>query len=267
MGAGQLLLGAGDPAGFELFSLGAVLFACSLVPIALTRLRTPEIGQPELLGLRYLFSIAPLGLLGAAASGAILGPVYGLAPVYVLGLPDRSVSVVAFMAAMVLGGAALQWPVGWLSDRFDRRTVLASALLCAGGASLLLGRAAALPPFGLLAAAALFGGVSFSIYPLAVAHANDSLRPTQLVAGSGLLLLGNSVGSLISPLCVAPLMDKRGTWVLFPALGAVALALAAYTVYRMLRVEGRPSAEQSAFVALPRTTPEAAELDPRNVDS
>src|SRR5690606_27921390 len=125
LAAGQLLLGLGVDGGITLFSLVAILICASALPVTLTRLAQPEVPATPRLGLRRLYGMAPAATLAAGASGLAMGAFWGLGPVYAgqVGL-DRSV-VSTFMVATILGGALLQWPLGRLSDRVDRRIGLA----------------------------------------------------------------------------------------------------------------------------------------------
>ncbi len=259
---GQLPLEALDPSGFEPVALAAGLYAASLVPLALSSSPQPEIHTGELMGLRRLWAISPLGVVGCLASGAMLGPFYGLAPVWVLA-DARSVSVPVFMSTAILGGLALQWPLGRLSDRVDRRWVLVASLVLLCTACLLLVSPLSRPAHVTLLAAALLGGTSFVIYPLAVAHANDTLSPGQLVPASGGLLMIYGAGSALSPLAAGPIMGRLGPWSLFAFIGAVALLAAGTAAWRLLRVDAVPAADKDPFVALPRTSPALASLDPR----
>jgi MFS family permease len=260
---GQLPIGTLDPTGFEPVALAAVLYAASLVPLALSPAPQPEIHTGGLMGLRRLWALSPLGVVGCLASGAMLGPFYGLAPVWVLEEPSRAVSVPAFMSVAILGGLALQWPLGRLSDRVDRRWVLVASLVLLCLACLLL--ASPLSTWGrmTLPGAALLGGALFVVYPLAVAHANDALQPGQLVPASGGLLMLYGVGSAASPLVAGPIMGRAGAWSLFAFIGAVALLTAGYAAWRLVHVDAVATAHKDPFVALPRTSPALASLDPR----
>lgn len=116
---------------------------------------------------------------------------------------------------------------------------------------------------GLVALAALFGGVSFTLYPLAVAHANDYIEPADLVPASGGLLLAYSIGSAIDPLGASGLMSQLGAAGLFAFTGAIGLVSIGFALWRIRSRSPLPGEEQGPFVALPRTGPVASELDPR----
>ena len=166
------------------------------------------------------------------------------------------------MTCVTGGGLLLQWPIGWLSDRFDRRRVLLAAAL-AGIAVAVLARfkgddQAALDAIGLL-----LGGAAFAIYPLAIAHANDMIDPAQVVAVSGGLLMSWAAGSVVGPAAATAAMDLLGPFGLFDYLAAVSLLLGGFALWRMARRAAPPAAEQGRFVPMPQTSPASAELNPR----
>ena len=169
------------------------------------------------------------------------------------------------MGAMVFGGLLLQWPIGRLSDRFDRRTVLllmllASAVVCIGQYGWVSTRGDFVP---MLVLVALFGGAASTVYPVSVAHTFDYVERDRMVAASSGLLLAWAAGATIGPLLASPVMRWAGDGALFLFLAAVALALAAFTRYRMSRRTALPSAEQAPFVPVPATAGVSGELDPR----
>ena len=263
-GGGQFLLSAYDPAGFELFALAAILLGTSLVPIVLTRTEAPRVAAPVPLKVSELLRVSPLAVVGSVASGLILGSFYGLAPLFAVArnLPPSGIAL--FMAAAIFGGLALQWPIGLLSDRIDRRSVIlgatAATALASGGILLL--------PIGadklLLGFVALFGGASFTLYPLALAHAGDRLANNEDMVGlsSGMLLL-YSFGAAIGPLLAGQIFEMFDGGGLFLFAAVVAATTVCFGLWRMRQASAPVSSEQVSFVAVPRTSPAGAELDPR----
>src|SRR5690606_35177905 len=161
-------------------------------------MNAPPLVSSETLSMRALFTISPLGVVGALLTGAMLGAFYSLGSIYARRLGMALSSVALFMSTVTCGGVALQWPLGMLSDRFDRRRVIVVAF----AGTLLAGLAAALADqagLALFVCGALFGGLSFALYPLCVAHANDHLAPDQRVAASGGLVLTYSAGAAAGP--------------------------------------------------------------------
>src|SRR5690348_11603262 len=177
---GQALLNVAEPAGFQLFSLVALLISIAVVPILLTAKHAPAVAAPRHVGLAQLYRISPLGTVGTLGLGMAQSAFFSMGAVFGhrIGLSTEEVSL--FLIAAILGGATLQWPLGRLSDKFDRRrlltagafasVVLAVAAMIASGYSLA----------ALVVAAFLFAGTSMPLYSLCVAHTNDLLKPEQM---------------------------------------------------------------------------------------
>jgi MFS family permease len=267
-GGGQFLLTAYDPAGFELFAVAAILLGMSLVPIVLTRTEAPQVSAPAPLNVSELLRVSPLAVVGALASGMILGAFYGLAPVFAVTRGLSPDGIAYFMAAAIFGGLALQWPIGLLSDCIDRRAVILGAAVATAVAS----AAIVVIPSGaltlLLLLVAVFGGVSFTLYPLSLAHAGDRLVNNEDMVGlsSGMLLL-YSVGAAIGPLVAGQIFDLLDGSGLFLFGAVIAAGTAAYGFWRMQQAEPVSAEQQVSFVAVPRTSHASSELDPRQKDT
>lgn len=263
LGVGQFLLLSYDLKGFQTFSLVAMLFALSLVPVSLSRVPAPEILYPTILPFRQLYRLSPLGVLGCFGSGLMLAAFYSLAPIFAqnLGLPVGRIALL--MSAAIIGGLILQWPIGRLSDVVDRRLVLTVALFAvalAGGAIMLLSMWPTTPVLFYVAGAVFCLG--FVVYPLSVGHANDHITTESRVAISGGLLLAYSIGAALGPVLAASAMRHAGDYALFGYIGGVALLIGLFAIWRMTRRARVPVAQQGPFQAVPRTSPVAHELDP-----
>jgi len=259
----QWLLLIADPNGFALFCLVSILISASLIPLSLSRVEAPRDPAPERVGLRRLFAISPLGVAGCFLAGLAMSAFWGLGAVFAqgIGLDDRGTA--AFMAATLAGAMALQWPVGWLSDRFDRRSVIAATCLANIVVSLALFWLAPTGLALLVPAAFLFGGLGIPVYSLCLAHANDFVARREVVAASSALLLVYGVGSMIGPLLCGLMMGRLGPQALFLFTALGLFAIAAVSVLRMLARPSVPPAAQQPFVAVPRTTHVSSDLDPR----
>ena len=262
---GQLSINLDDTAGLQLFCLGALITSLSLVPVVLTRVAGPELGNIKPMSLRGLYNASPLGAVATAGAGLMSGSLYALGAVYgtEIGLSVFENSV--FMGAPIIGGFLLQWPMGRMSDKFDRRTVLLGILVSAALASVLLATFSLVAgSFILLAIANLFlGGFLATIYPTAVAHAFDYIDRSQMVAANSGLLLAWAVGATAGPLIASSVMGLTGQSGLFVYMATVALLLAFYTRWRMSQRVAKPSEEQSKYVSVPSTSGIAGALDPR----
>jgi MFS family permease len=264
-GVGQLAINIDQTAGLELFSLGALLTSLSLVPVVLTRVAGPELGNIKTMSLAGLYKASPLGTVATAGAGLLSGSLYALGAVYGTEIHLTVFENSIFMGAPIIGGFLLQWPIGRMSDKFDRRTVLFGVLMATVAASVLLGAFSfAQGNFLLLATAnLLLGGFLATIYPTAVAHAFDYLDRSQMVAANSGMLLAWAVGATAGPLIASSVMGPVGPSGLFVFLASVAVILAIYTRWRMSRRAAKPADEQSKFVPVPSTSAIAGALDPR----
>lgn len=265
MGLGQQFLGLDDPQGTLRFMMASILLSLALVPVSLTRSSPPPLPDIQSFGLSRLWQVSPLGIVGTVASGVVSGAIYGLAPVFGERLGFGASDTALFMTILILGGMVLQWPFGKLSDLFDRRTViigLAAALVLASLAMIPVAGLAQRWPLFLVAL--FFGGLSFTLYPVCVAHTNDHLDRSELVQASGGLILFYSAGATIGPIAGSATMTAIGPWGLFVFTAAGALVCVVFGVWRTRVRPPVPAAEQGPFQALPRTTPVVSPLDPRS---
>jgi MFS family permease len=258
--AGQFLLNLGASAATP-FMAASMLISLAIIPIALTRSISPTPGQRQPLSMRRLYAISPLGMVGAAVTGLILGAFYGLGAVFARRLGMDLASTAGFMSAVIAGGVALQWPLGWLSDRIDRRKVIVGTFF---GAAAVAAAAAAAGPAELLLflLGAVFGGLSFALYPLCVAHANDHVAPEERVEASGGLVLVYSFGAAVGPFSAGAAMALFGAPGLFAFIAACAGGATAFALWRVAARAPVPSGLQQSYQLLPRTTPISAALDP-----
>ncbi|MEL6127658.1 MAG: MFS transporter, partial [Pseudomonadota bacterium] len=194
----QALVNFGDPAGYVLFVAMSVLVSISFAPILLSVSPAPVFQTTKPMGLKELFSTSPLGFVGTFFLGAIFSALFGMAPVYGtekgLSVPEISV----FVALIYLGGLVAQFPIGWLSDRMDRRRLIFG--VTAGGAVLTAG-AMMLPSTFLVLGftAVVIGAVSNPLYSLMLAYTNDFLDHDDMAAAAGQLMFVNGCGAIIGP--------------------------------------------------------------------
>ena len=268
MGSGQFLLNVADPAGFELFVLSSALVSLALIPILLTVNPAPDFDEPSSISLRALYRISPLGVLGTLGTGMAQGGLAGMGAVYAKSSGMSVVEVSLFMAAILFGGMLFQWPVGRLSDRFDRRRVMTAvtilAALWAFMATAVTGPLAPLfPAWSLFLLAGLFGGMNMPMYSLAIAHTNDFLEPKQMVAASGTLVLVGGLGAVLGPMTLAGAMSYMGPGGYFWGLGVVHAVIGVFALYRMTVRRATPLEDQGAYAPVPPpASPVAAALYP-----
>jgi MFS family permease len=256
MGLGQILLNLADPAGAELFILVSVLVSLALLPMLLSRVHVPVNGDGNgsRAGIRDLFKTSPTGVVGMFMTLIAQGAFSGMGAVYAgqVGLSVRQISF--FMGAMVLGGVLLQWPIGRLSDRFDRRRVLTAVTLLAAALAALAGTLGAADETVLYAVVLLYGGMALPMYSLCIAYTNDYLDPDQMVEASGTLVLVAGLGASLGPVSAAIAMDLFGSGGFFWMIAAVHGLLGLFALYRMTVRRAPPLEDQGTYVAVPRTT-------------
>jgi MFS family permease len=257
MAIGQGLLNTADPESTRLFIVISVLVSVALVPMLLSGVSTPPIRPAAGMPIRELYRISPLGIVGMMVGVAAWASFFSMGAVYAAQIGLSVAEISAFMAAMLIGAVVLQWPIGRLSDIFDRRTVFAITALLVAVASGLIAFAEDGPRLWLYLAAALFGGVAVPLYSLAVAHTNDYLEPHQIVAASGTLVLMAGIGATTGPIGAALLMDWIGPdgLLLWCALTSTGISL--FALWRMTQRAAKPLEEQGTYVGLPvRPTPQ-----------
>lgn len=260
LAAAQQLLGLAAPTEFVLFSLSALLIIAALMPITMTRQSQPTVPETLHTNLREIARIAPLSIAAAGLSGLALGAFWGMAPIYasLSGFDARGVGLL--MSATILGGALLQLPIGRYSDKHDRRLVMFWIVALSVVISLAMSLVTAGPL--LMGLFFIWGGLTFAIYPIAVAKLIDQLHSDEILAGSSSLLMVNGIGSVCGPLLVGVLMEHLGAHAL-PLYFAVVLGLlGVYTFYRLRRVSELVSGDQAHFVPMLRTSHTVLELMP-----
>jgi MFS family permease len=254
LGVGQLLLNLADPNGLELFILIGVLISLAVVPIALTAQRAPDFSVPHRVSFRELLAISPLGAVGALFSGATAGTLFSLGPVYAASSSLDNSAVALFMASSILPAVVLQLPLGRLSDRVDRRNVLIAISISAAIAAAAAARLGVGSPMFFLAAAA-YGGLSLTIYAVCLAHVNDHLQPSQMVAASATVLLANGIGSALGPVVVSAAMQLTGPEAFFVSIIVLHATFALYAAWRKRKTDAIPRPDKARFVSTP---PQAA---------
>ena len=253
-GCGQFILPLGDPAGFELFCVASIIYSLALVPVLLTRATAPRPSPPERASMPELWKLSPLGLVGATAAGIVNTNFQGLAPVFAYGegfsVPQTSI----FMAAGIVGGLLLQWPMGRLSDRIDRRTVLAGVALgtaaAAFGVWFMTGTGGA-SFTGVIVIVVAYGGLSSTVYSMCAAHANDFAPSDKLAQTASGLLIAYGLGASAGPVLTSSLMEMFGASTLFMVNAWVHGSLGVFALYRMFRRAPKPKAQQRPMVPSP----------------
>ena len=250
-GCGQFIITVADPADFQLFSIASIIFSLALVPVLLTRATAPNPPKRDPLNLRELWRTSPLGLLGSFCAGLVNASFYSLGPIFALGLGFSIRGTSMFMASVVFGGLFLQYPVGRLSDRMDRRTVLTMVALATSVACVGIVVTSEWDPRWVYLAGAIYGGLSFTVYSLCAANANDFAPPDKLVQTASGLLTAYGFGAFLGPIVAASFMGYLGPEGLFVMSALVSGFLGVFAIFRMRRRVSPRKAEQSRNITMP----------------
>jgi MFS family permease len=254
-----LCVGLGEITRDGLFMASSALICLSLLPLASTISEEPQLPGSLRPNIRALSRVAPSAVVGAFAVGLINGPVLALAPVFGVSIGLSPELAAALLFALQGGGLVLQWPLGWLSDRMDRRIVIAGMAFGTALVSALVAWAGASgSPLAVIIACALWGGLGLCIYATCVAHASDLVDATSIVPTISSLLISWAVGTIIGPVIAAPLMDRVGPYGLFIYAGIVALLLAMFVALRISMRTRSPGPR--GFIDLAPSSPATASL-------
>jgi MFS family permease len=251
--------------GFVLFCVVAILFCIASLPVVATPQPQPRIEAPPRVQVKRMFRLVPTALVSAMISGMVLGAFWGLLPLYAAARGLGAAEVGTYMTVAIAGGVVLQLPLGRLSDRIDRR--LALALISATAALAALANLL-LPTAGHVFAMLLvfaFGGMSFALYPISVAHLVDYLRRDELLSGSSTVLLVNGIGSAVGPLLAGALMSLLRPEYLFGWFAVLDGRLAGYALYRFTRRK-REVTPDDHFVPMVQTTATSLDMHPDTPD-
>ncbi|MFT5573180.1 MAG: MFS family permease [Cryomorphaceae bacterium] len=243
VGAGQLFLNLADTTGYALFVLTSVLISVAVIPLLLTAAPAPEFARSSSVNLKQLYQISPLGIVGMFGVGMVSAALFGVAPVYASQSGMDTAEISYFMLAPIVATVLLQWPIGRLSDSFDRRKIILLVTILAALAAVLCIYMARISTSHLFVAFGLFGGFSLPMYALCIAHTNDSLEPSQMVAASGGLILAGGIGSIFGPVGVALAMDFSADW-FFTSMAIVHAAIGLFVISRMFTRDATPLEEQ-----------------------
>ncbi len=267
--AGQLGVGAGDPSTATLFMVGAILFSLAILPTALSTAASPRPLTRVTVDLRKLFANSPVAFLTVLLVGVVNGAFGTLGAVWGARIGLATPLIALMMGITVVSGAVTQLPAGRLSDKTDRRYVIVGLALGAGLAGLAIVVLKPVDPTIVLVLTGFYGALTYPIYGLAVAHANDYSDAGDFVAVSGGLLLLYGAGTMFGPLAAGAAMAGVGPEALFIVTAASHILIAIYAFYRTYRRAPIPGSVREAFQTVPATpsaTPGTAALDPRAED-
>lgn len=255
----QAVLNFADPSGYMLFIIISVVVSLSFAPILLSVSPAPQFQTSKRMTLSQLWSISPLGVVGQFFLGAIFAALFGMASVYGTerGLTVKDISL--FVAAIYFGGMILQYPIGWVSDRMDRRVLI--FIVCSIGTFFSFAANLSDSFIWLLIVAFIIGGVSNPLYSLYIAYTNDYLEHDDMASASGGLIFLTGIGAIFGPSIVGWLLDAYGAASYFWFIGSVMAIMGSYALYRMTQTSSTAVEDTNAYAPItPTSTPIAMEL-------
>lgn len=257
---GQILIKFNSVETNLLFIIVAITSALSVIPLSLTKSKSPVLEGPSALGFKEIFYLTKTGAIGCLCSGLILSCIYGLLPFYIIQELEDNNFVAIGMFVVIFGGMLFQYPIGKLSDIIERRKVL--FLLC------VLSIASCCAIIYLSSSIAIFylaifvlGGVTFTLYPISISHACDALDTKDITSGTQALLLFYSMGAVVGPLIAPVFMRTLGANGLFIFFISITLFLAYIVSWR--KVVTDVIVPEEPFINVTTTSPVILELDPR----
>lgn len=260
----QFLIPVVGADGFAIFAVMAIMITLSLVPVSLGDRSNPAAPEDVKLDLRRAWEISPIAAIGCIAVGVTNSAFRTMSPVYAQDIGMSVTDVATFVSVSIIGGALIQYPLGYASDRHDRRTVLlvTTALALAAALALFLFAGS-----GLLLNFALvfvFGSFAMPLFSLSAAHANDRAAKNEYVMLNAALMLFYSFGAIGGPFAAAAVMEWFGPHALFLFSALVYAVFIALILWRMRARAPAPSAQRGRFTALLRTSTIFARLAQRN---
>ncbi len=256
----QGLLTLGDAGTSVLFIGASILVSVSFAPILLSATPVPAAEVTRPMPLRDLFAGSPLGTVGIFLLGSVYATQSGMGAVFGTQIGMTTAEIALFVAMLFAGALALQYPVGWLSDRMDRRKLIFGAATL-GATSCAVGWMTGGGLWALMAAAFFAGGVTTPLYALFLAYTNDFLSAEDMPAASGGLVFTFGLGAIVGPMITGWAMQGLGPFAFWLVLGTTFAAIALYALYRMTQRAIVPVDETESYVGvLPTASPVTVEV-------
>ena len=255
----QVILNVADPSGYNLFIIISVIVSLSFAPILLSVSPAPAFSTTKGMRLIDLWKISPLGVVGMFLLGLNFAALFGMSAVYGT---ERGLSVVeisAFVSAIYLGGMFLQYPIGWFSDRMDRRALIFIVCiigLCSGSVGWLVSNF-----YILLFIAFFIGGITNPLYSLYIAYTNDFLEHEDMAAASGGLIFINGMGAVFGPVIVGYMIANLGPESYFLYIAILMALMGSYALYRMTQRPAIAVEDTTSYTpVLPQASPVVVEV-------
>ncbi len=263
-GLGQFILNASPLVSLLPFAITIILSSLSVIPVSMMKSSGPVLLDSSITNIFQILKKAPLGPIGCFVSGLIMSSFYGLAPIFAKEINLSVFQISQIMGFTILGGLLLQWPIGHLSDIFNRRKVIIGVTFVLMLVTLALYQSHYFHFYALLALMILFGGISFTLYPLSITYTCDHFSEKKMVGITCALLLIYGVGCIIGPLISPLFMGYFGSAGLFLYMSILSALFILICMWRVLHSKPLSEEEQSDYLPLPRATSMALYLDPKS---
>ena len=262
IGLGQLALNLSDPIKVDLFILVSILLSFAVLPILLSTTDAPVVSDTKSLSFKELIVISPLGFVGALFTGLAHSAVFGYGAVYATAKGFELLEISIFMAIITSCGALFQWPIGYISDKIDRRIVLIGITLIASALSIFIVASSYISLIVFFILLAIYSGMSLPMYSLTIAHTNDYLEKNEIVGAVAAIGMTLAIGSICGPIIVSLFMNIIGPDGFFVYLFLIHGFLGFFGLYRITK-RSKPADLESQYVPLPRNiTAAGIELSP-----
>ena len=271
MATGMFFLNFSSPQNFQPFILVSLFMSLSLIPILLTKRKAPNFKKISEMSLKDLYKASPLGMVGSLLYGTTQSALFSLLAVYAASMNFTifEISLVTFLLA--ISGAIAQWPVGKLSDSFDRRKVItyttfgsAFFAICAifSSGQMYLPGELATTKFWFYLFLVLFSFCSLPMFAIIFAHTNDFIPREKFVSAGAGLQFSFGLGAMTGPFLCASFMNIVGPNGYFIFLMFFHILIGVFAIHRM-RVRQVKENPDSQFTPMPQTiTPLGIELNP-----
>jgi MFS family permease len=248
----QLMIGFLEPATYVSYNILAILACACILPLTLTTSKQPEApSRPRLHPIRTAIT-SPLGVAGVIVAGVSSSSFRMAGPIYAQDVGLNAAQTGQFLATVLIGGAVTQIPTGWLADKYDRRWVLlwlsiASIAICFSMAWLNPNN-----PNTIYIMAFVFGALTYPIFSVSIAHANDFVSAKDRVELNASLMFLYGIGAIFSPVIASALIESFGPSALFSYIMIAHIGLA---VYGLMRMRVRPTVDtKTKYSYTPRTS-------------
>ena len=259
--AGQFILNLADPLGLSLFVLVSIMVSVAAIPILMTVMRTPALEVSERVSVMHLWRRAKMGVIGLVLIQWCSSMVFGMGAVYAAKMALAPKEVALFMGVIMGGAMLVQWPLGMLSDRIDRRWVMGGASLVAvvAGVYASTQMEAGWP---LYLSAFVFGGFSLSQYSLVVSLIHDHLRPSEMTPASGTIVMLSGLVCISGPITVSYALQWFGLPSFFLLMSGILLVMAVVSIYRVITIPALPAEYKAHLVLQTPVSPVGSVLHP-----